>query len=166
MPRALESHTWPWPSPWLTNAASFPEYPSQSPHLFLWDWCLFLDNWVLQRQYQETMPIPGQGMSEISWQHGRLEGEILEGGWRSRSWVLRESCFLNQRPAPRLDWLILQVEIFTTSTAGRSTACYKLSGESFGSVWQYRKVCALTQHFCFQESISQSFLCNCAKIKV
>lgn len=79
-PGPMKVIRWPWPSPWLMNAAGFPCYTFQSPDLFLWDWCLFLDSWVLRRQYQEVMPIPGQGMSEISWQHGRLEGEILEGG--------------------------------------------------------------------------------------
>lgn len=164
VPRA-HTHPWPWPSPWLTNAAGFPEYPSQSPHLFLWDWCLFLDSWVLQRQYKEIMPILGQVMREISWQHGRLEGD----SWRGlRKSILGTSGIMLSKPASSLTTGLTHPpggNIYSFH-CGRSTTWYKLSRESFRSVLQYLKVCALTQHFCFQESISQSFLCNCAQIKV
>ena len=91
--------TWPWPRPSLMNAAGFPCYHSQSPDLFLWDWCLFLDICVLWRQRQEcqeAMPIPGQGMSENSWQHGRLEGESPEGG--SGEWSLGASGITPSKP--------------------------------------------------------------------
>ena len=159
LPRAPSSYNTA-PTKLLTDANGFPSDLFQSPDLILWAWCLFLNIRIFQRQ------CPGQGMTGNSWHHGWTEKspEWGQGGeFLAATGIMSPKLLSNLIPG-----LFLQVEILSTPTIGGSITWHKLSGQpssntNLARIWTE---CPLTQQFCFQESIFQFFLWNCAKIKV
>lgn len=113
------------PTKLLTDANGFPSDLFQSPDLFLWAWCLFLNTRIFQRQ------CPGQGMTGNSWCRGWTEKspEWGQGG----EFLVATGIMSSKLLSDLIPGLILQVEILSTPTIGGSITWHKLSGQPSGS---------------------------------